>query len=275
MSSDQGTPTEIVAVGRELLTGHTIDSNSAWIATRLGALGAAITRIVVVDDDPSMIARELREGRARGAALLITTGGLGPTFDDRTLEGVAAATGRTLVEHDAALAFVARRYRELAADGSVADPTVTPPRRKMARLPAGAVPVDNPVGTAPGVFLAEDGCTILSLPGVPAEMRAVVEAAVPALAPRLAGGVARVVREVASGHGDESVLAAVTERVMADVPGVYLKSLPTSFAPGRDLRIRITAVAPTPAEAEERAARARTALLEALGRPDTSEEGAQ
>jgi len=266
MSSDQGIPTEIVAVGRELLSGHTVDTNSAWIATRLGALGADVRRIVAVDDEPAEVVRELRDARTRGARLLLTTGGLGPTFDDRTLEGVAGALGRPLLEHPEALAFVTRRYAELAATGAVGDAAVTPPRRKMAVLPAGATMVDNPVGTAPGVLVVDGDVTVLAVPGVPAEMRAVVEAAVPSLLPLLAAAGARVVREVASGVGDESVLAGISTRVMAEVPGVYLKSLATSFAAGRNLRIRITAVGPTPADAEARATRAEAALRAALGR---------
>jgi molybdopterin-biosynthesis enzyme MoeA-like protein len=74
------------------------------------------------------------------------------------------------------VAFVARRYAELAAAGLVADGALTPPRRKMARLPEGAEPIDNLVGTAPGVFVP-DG--VLALPGVPEEMRAVFAAALP------------------------------------------------------------------------------------------------
>src|SRR5439155_1112684 len=106
--------------GRELLTGRTVDTNSAWIAARLTDLGAFVARIVAVDDDPAAIAREIAGARERGVALVITTGGLGPTLDDRTLAGVAAALERRLVEHPAALAFVARRYAELAAAHAVA-----------------------------------------------------------------------------------------------------------------------------------------------------------
>src|SRR5207249_1171806 len=128
------------AVGRELLTGRTVDTNSAWIAARLTDLGACVTRTVVVDDDPAAIAREIASARARRAAVVVTTGGLGPTLDDRTLVGVAAALGRNLTEHPAAAAFVARRYAELAAAGAVPDGALTPPRQKMACLPEGAEP---------------------------------------------------------------------------------------------------------------------------------------
>ena len=266
MSPESGTRTEIVAVGRELLTGRTVDTNSAWIAARLTDLGAFVARIVTVDDDLAAIAREIAGARERGVALVITTGGLGPTLDDRTLAGVAAALERRLVEHPAALAFVARRYAELAAAHAVADAALSPPRRKMACLPEGAEPVDNTVGTAPGVFLLDGVHALLALPGVPAEMRAVFDAALPRLRACLGAPAHVVEREVASGSGDESVITVAVERVMGAVPGIDLKSLATAFAPDCDLRVRITARAATRAEAEARVAHAAERLAAELAR---------
>jgi molybdenum cofactor synthesis domain-containing protein len=264
MSAENGTPVEIVAVGRELLTGRTVDTNSAWIAARLTELGAFVTRIVTVDDEPAAIAHEIATARARGAALVVTTGGLGPTLDDRTLAGVAAALGRPLAEHADALAFVARRYAELAASGAVGDAAVTAPRRKMACLPAGALVVDNAVGSAPGAWARDGDFAVLALPGVPDEMHAVLKAAAPQLRARLGAPAGLAEREVASGSGDESVITLAVERVMADVPGVYLKSLPTAFAPGCDLRVRITARGRDQHEAETRLARAAERLAAEL-----------
>ncbi|HYY05107.1 MAG TPA: competence/damage-inducible protein A [Candidatus Limnocylindria bacterium] len=266
MSPESGTPAEIVAVGRELLTGRTVDTNSAWLAARLTDLGAVVARIVAVDDDPAAIAREIADAHRRGAALVITTGGLGPTLDDRTLGAVAAALERRLVEHPDALAFVARRYGELAAVRAVADAALTPPRRKMARLPEGAEPVENSVGTAPGVLLRDGARALLALPGVPAEMRAVFDAALPRLRECLGAPAHVAEREVASGSGDESVLTVAVERVMDAVPGVHLKSLATAFAPDCDLRVRITARAATRGEAEALVAHAAERLAAELAR---------
>jgi molybdenum cofactor synthesis domain-containing protein len=266
MSVESGTPVEIVAVGRELLTGRTVDTNSAWMAARLTDLGARVVRIVTVDDDPAAVARELSQARARGAALVLTTGGLGPTADDRTLAGIAAALARPLAPHEGALAFVARRYAELAAAGAVADGALTPPRRKMACLPAGAEPIPNTVGTAPGVRATDGPLTILALPGVPAEMRAVFDAALPCIRAALGAAAHVAEREISTGSGDESVLTVAVDRVMAAVPGVYLKSLATAFAPGSDLRVRITARAPDAAEAEARVAHAAERLAAELAR---------
>jgi molybdenum cofactor synthesis domain-containing protein len=255
---------ELLAVGRELLTGRTVDTNSAWLAGRLTARGASVSRIVVVDDDPDEIAAALRSARQRGARLVITTGGLGPTFDDRTLLGVAAALEQPLVEHEAALAMVTRRYAELAARHVVADTIVTPARRKMAFLPAGAEPLDNPVGTAPGVLCTGDGFVVLSLPGVPSEMRGLFDVALPRLGEVLAGGREVAETELDSGSSDESAIAATVERVMAKVPGVWIKSLPQGFETDRNLRIRVTAFADDRSAAERRLAEAVRLLGDAL-----------
>jgi molybdopterin-biosynthesis enzyme MoeA-like protein len=266
MSFESGTPVEILAVGRELVTGRTVDTNSAWIAARLVALGGTVGRITALDDDPAAVAHEIRAARDRGSALVVTTGGLGPTFDDRTLAGIAAALGRPLVEDASALALVERRYAELAAGGAVADAALTPPRRKMACLPAGSLPVENAVGTAPGVLVEDGAFAVLALPGVPAEMRAVLAAAAARLAGRLGAGRHVAEREVASGSGDESVITVAAERVMAAVPGVHVKSIATAFAPGCNLRIRLTASGEDPAEVEARVARAAERLSAELAR---------
>jgi molybdenum cofactor synthesis domain-containing protein len=266
MSAETATPVEIVAVGHELLTGHTVDTNSAWLAARLTALGARVTRIVTVDDDTAAIAREIGEARTRGAALVFTTGGLGPTDDDRTLVGVAAALGRPTVAHPAALAFVARRYAELAAEGSVGDAAVTPARAKMAALPAGAIPLENPVGTAPGVLVNDGDLTLIALPGVPAEMRGLFEVALLHVRARLGDARHVAEREVASGLGDESLLTVAMERVLDAVPGVYLKSLATAFAPGCNLRVRITATDLDASRAEARVAAAAERLAAEIAR---------
>src|SRR5207244_4122077 len=117
--------------------------------------------------------------------------------------------------------------------------------------PEGAEPVDNAVGTAPGVFLLDGTHALLALPGVPAEMRAVFDAALPRLRACLGAPAHVVEREVASGSGDESVITVAVERVMGAVPGVHLKSLATAFATDCALPVRITARAATRAEERE------------------------
>ena len=119
------------------------------------------------------IRQGVQEALGRRPKLLITVGGLGPTHDDMTLKGVALALGKPLVLNRKALDTIKKHYRGM--EGSL---LLTTYRRKMATLPEGAEPLPNPVGTAPGVLAKLDGTTIISLPGVPAEMKAIFKQSV-------------------------------------------------------------------------------------------------
>ncbi|SIS06052.1 competence/damage-inducible protein A [Natronorubrum thiooxidans] len=149
----------IVTVGDELLAGQTTNTNATWLSERLTERGVSVERVTTVPDRIGDIARVVNEYRAEYDAVIVT-GGLGPTHDDVTMEGVAAALGRSLEEHADALAW-------LEADGySRADLTAG-----TADLPAGARPLHNETGVAPGAVL--EGVYVL--PGVPSEMRAMFE----------------------------------------------------------------------------------------------------
>ena len=120
------------------------------------------------------------------------------------------------------------------------------------------------------MLLVDGDFTVLALPGVPAEMRAVFEAALPSLGPRLGAPLHVVEQEVATGCGDESVITLAAARTMEVVPGVYLKSLPTQFSAGCDLRVRITARGADRAETEARVACAAAELAAELARLRTA-----
>lgn len=232
---------EIIAVGREILTGHTLDTNSHWLATRVTALGGQVKRMVAVDDIPEEIVEEVQAALRHQTRLLLTTGGLGPTPDDVTLAGIARALGLPLMLNADACTFVAQCYRELAERGLVESAELTPPRRKMAEMPRGARWFPNQLGTAPAVLIEKDGTTVISLPGVPAEMKAIfADSLVPEL-PGLLGRRVFLTREVHSGLGDESVITQATEKVMRTIPDVYLKSLPIGFGPDVDILVRLSA----------------------------------
>ena len=258
---------EILAIGKEILKGQTLDINSHWLARRLTALGAYVGRIAVPDDDPEAIARELKRSLEDGAQVVITTGGMGPTFDDKTLEGVARAFELSLEVHPWALEFVRRRYREFYQKGFVDSPDLTPEREKMARLPTGAEPLENPVGAAPLVMLEAEGAVIFCLPGVPREMRpAFEEVVLPKLKEILGVGV-HLEEEVDTGLKDESALAQRIEKVMKKVPGVYLKSKPTRFGTDVRLKVVLSAAGPDEAEVRRRIAEAKDLLSALLSSP--------
>ncbi len=229
---------EIIAIGNELLLGDTLDTNTHWLCRTLTGLGGRVERAVLVRDECPAIVREIRGALQRGARLVLTSGGLGPTEDDRTLEAVAEALDRPLVMNERALALVREKYQRWAALGYVADAHLSESRLKMARLPEGAEALENPVGAAPGVLVRLPQTTLVSLPGVPAELKAIVTGPLqPVLQELLGAGVFRE-REVIALCRDESVLAPLLREVSHRHPDVYIKSRAREFGP--DVRFRIT-----------------------------------
>jgi molybdopterin-biosynthesis enzyme MoeA-like protein len=149
---------------------------------------------------------------------------------------------------------------------------MTPAREKMARIPEGARPLPNPLGAAPGVWLEEGGTTYVALPGVPAEMAAILEESViPRLLARTTGAV-YAERRITTQARDESEVATVLRRIARDVPEVFLKSHPTHFGPDVRMQVFASTWAPDALRAEERLSRALARIREALGeapRPET------
>jgi nicotinamide-nucleotide amidase len=186
---------ECIAIGTELLTTRRLDTNSVWLGERLAGLGLAFHRKTAVGDNREDLAQVFREALDR-SDLIVTTGGLGPTFDDFTKELFAELLGAELVEDAAAradmLAFYAARNRTPAQSNF-----------KQALIPVGAEPLRNPVGTAPGVWWSDppghSGVRIVLLPGVPREMKRMWEEQVePRLRP-LAGRPVHSLRMVVAG----------------------------------------------------------------------------
>lgn len=242
---------EIVSIGRELLRGRVPETNGAWLAEWFSRRGALVHRIVVVDDTERAVTAAVGEALTRGTHLVLTTGGLGPAVDDRTLPAVADALRLPLAVQPPAREMVESAYGRLERQKKVARGGMTAAREKMASLPVGGEPVPNPVGIAPGVLVrVPGGGAVLCLPGAPEEMRATFEEAVPRLrdlAPR--GAVAQ--REVETPTADESALRPLLEALAAEYPDVWIQSRPAE--PGRkESRSLVTleAVAPTKNEAE-------------------------
>jgi nicotinamide-nucleotide amidase len=232
---------EIIAVGKEILRGQTLDTNSSWLAKRITALGGMVGRICIPDDDVAAIAQEIKTSFGNNAQVIITTGGLGPTFDDKTLAGIAEAIGLPLALHHQALEIVTRRYKELWEQGFVEQAEITPAREKMAYLPKGAEALDNPVGTAPAVSLTGPEWVIFALPGVPKEMQAIFEQTIIPRLKEILGVEFYLEETVNTGLGDESIITGMIDQVMREVPGTYLKSKATGF--GRDVGLEVVITA--------------------------------
>ncbi len=167
MRDDGGVTVELVAIGSELLLGQIVDSNSAWMAQRLAEVGADLYRKTTVGDNLERMA-DVLDGALGRADCVITGGGLGPTEDDLTRRAVAQVFGRPLERHAGALRNLEQRFR---ARGFV----LTPNNEKQALLPAGATLVHNPNGTAPAFIVEDRRGTVISLPGVPFEMKWLME----------------------------------------------------------------------------------------------------
>ena len=217
---------EIVCVGNEILIGKTLNTNAQWLAKRVTSLGLNVKRITVVRDEVNEIANAVREALKRKPRFIITTGGLGPTFDDKTLEGIAEALNRKLEVDENALKMIKEKYEAFLKEGRIEKVELTPPRIKMAKLPEGAMPLPNPVGTAPGVTLNVKETVLIALPGVPLEMEAIFEGSVALLLKREAGGVMFFETTIHIDGVAESALAPFIDRTMHDNPYVYVKSHP-------------------------------------------------
>jgi molybdenum cofactor synthesis domain-containing protein len=151
----------VVTVGDELLAGDTVNTNATWLCERLTDRGVQVERVTTVPDRVADIARVVNEYRAEYDAVVIT-GGLGPTHDDVTMEGVAAAVGRTVEQHDEALEWLTTHGGYQAGD--LVEGTT--------HLPSGARMLPNTEGVAPGAVVE----SVYVLPGVPTEMKAMFEA---------------------------------------------------------------------------------------------------
>jgi nicotinamide-nucleotide amidase len=235
--------TEIICVGNELLIGKTLNTNAHWLAKRVTSLGAMVKRITVVSDDVDEIAKAVREALKRKPKFIIATGGLGPTFDDKTLEGIAKALNCKLEVNDKALRMVKEKYEAYFKEGRMERVELTPARVKMATLPEGAEPLSNPVGTAPGVMIKMDKTFIMALPGVPPEMESIFDEDVASLLKKEAGKTTFFEASIYADKIMESALAPLIDKVMHDNPHVYIKSHPKGEERKPHIEIHISTTA--------------------------------
>ncbi len=256
---------EILCIGNELLIGKIKDTNAHYLATHATQLGANVTRVTVIQDQISEIAATIQEALARKPRFLITTGGLGPTFDDKTFEGVAKAFNQKMVVDQEAQAMVEQRCVEYLKKRQLS-PTFewTPSRLKMATLPASAKAVNNPIGTAPGLRVDCPDTTLFSLPGVPREAEAIFEETIAPLILEAVGGSVFCQRSLFVAGMFESRLAPLIDRVMVDNLGVYVKShpLPSEGEPHIEIHLTLTdSQTQQPAERLQKAALQLAALV--------------
>jgi len=224
----------VVTVGDELLVGDTENTNATWLCDRLDERGVVVRRVTVVPDEVGEIARVVNEYHAEYDAVIVT-GGLGPTHDDVTMDGVAAAFGRGLERNEEAAAWLAERG--YSADDLAAETT---------HLPTDCRPLANETGVAPGAVVE----SVYVLPGVPTEMEAMFES----VADEFEGTTTHTVT-VDVDEPESALLDRFTE--LQEEFDVSVGSYP-----GESVRVKITATDAAEAERAAEWVRERSTLVE-------------
>jgi nicotinamide-nucleotide amidase len=189
---------EIIAVGSELLTPDRVDTNSLFLTAQLNHLGIEVTRKTVASDEFSSL-RDAFAGAMERVELIIASGGLGPTEDDRTREAVADLLGRKLSHDPAVMGMIEARFRKLGR-------VMSEKNARQAMVPEGATVLENARGTAPGLWLEARGRIVILLPGPPHELKAMFSEQVESRLARLSTGVRLVARELrVAGMGESDV----------------------------------------------------------------------
>lgn len=246
---------EVIAVGTELTNGSKLDTNSQWLSLELAAAGIPVHLHTTVADELDLKTALFRQAAAR-SDLVVVSGGLGPTLDDLTRQALADAAGVPLVLHEPSLEHIRRLFESRGR--------VMPERNVVQALfPAGAEPIPNVRGTAPGVWMevarAGGVCRFAALPGVPSEMKPMFRDSV---LPRLpsAGRVIRRYRINVFGAGESAVeekLGDLTARGREPEVGIT--------AHEATITLRITATGPTAEDCDRRAAAVKATIRERLG----------
>lgn len=220
---------EIITIGDELLIGQTVDTNSAWMGRQLNMTGIRVNRITSISDNREEILSALREALGR-AGLVLVTGGLGPTSDDITKETLAEFFGSKLVMDEGVLEEVAGRLRKRNLD-------MNDNNRRQALVPDNCTVLPNHAGTAPGMLFNSDGKITVSMPGVPAEMKSIMEEYVLPMAAARAGGRVIIHKNIMTYGTFEAKLAERLEGFESELPAaVRLAYLPSQGV----IKLRLT-----------------------------------
>lgn len=221
---------EIITIGDEILTGHTVDSNAAFIAEQLLNIGYKVKYISSTSDSLEDMEEAFRLALSR-AQLIITTGGLGPTDDDNTKKAIVKVFKRNLIYHDEILEDIKKRFDKRGI--------VMPPiNQNQALLPQGAEFFPNKYGSAVGICIAEQNKTFISLPGVPREMEQIfTEEILPYVAKMDEHQSIHIIKFRTTGIVESKLAEMIKPRYMPE-SGVKLAYLPTFC--GVDLRVIVT-----------------------------------
>lgn len=257
-------PVEILCIGNELLSGITLNTNAHWICSQIEKAGGTVVRVTVVRDELDAISKAVKETLVeRKPSILVTTGGLGATYDDMTLEGVARALGSKVVLDRRAAEMLKNSYKRRNLHYRI-----NKVRLKMATIPEGSTPIENPVGSAPSVTIdyhhsdanyddddddrrkgkrtiAATATTtvtkIFCVPGVPVEMKAIIKKYVlPLVRKEAASFVSKEANYLVKGVSEGMIAPALIRIVDANPRDVvYLKTHPRGYYKKTTPRIRV------------------------------------
>lgn len=246
----------LLAIGDELVSGRTLDTNSGFLAQAFRAAGIEIAGFLTIADDEAAILQAFQRALA-DATLVVSSGGLGPTADDLTTACVAKLTGRPLELDEASLSAIEERFRARGVD-------MPPNNQKQAYFPRGSTVLPNPEGTAPGFVCPVQGprgeSHIACLPGVPREMRRIAEESLVTWAAGAGGGVHLVSRVFSTVGLSESKLDELLAGVLNPSRGRL--SFRAAFP---RLQVRVSVAAPSPIEGEAELDNMESAIRERLG----------
>lgn len=252
----------IVSVGTELTSGQCVDTNAAWLSAELTRAGVVVVRHVTTGDDVGRLAAALREALDE-VDVVIATGGLGPTADDLTREAIATALEAPLEENAGALGQLRAMFERLQRPFLESN-------KVQALIPRGCAVIANPRGTAPGIAYSRSGKRLFALPGVPAEMKTMFEAAViPAIRATTQGGAILWKRLQCFGIGE-----ARLGEVLADLMSRGRNPLVGTTASGGVISVRVQAHGKDEDEARRLAETDAAEVRRRLGRAVFAEEDA-
>jgi len=223
--------TIIISIGDEIASGHTVNTNAAWMARSLETAGVTPERVVAMRDDIPALVEELKDA-VRKYSLILVTGGLGPTHDDVTKPALARAFRAPLVRDSKILRQVKAFFRQVGRP-------MAPVNEGQADVPKGFKALANAIGTAPGLMLDRRKYTLVAMPGVPEEMRHIMERHVIPMVKKRAGARALLRGTLRAAGIGESTLATLLEKNCLALPDAVTMAYLPHFG---QVDLRLTAV---------------------------------
>ena len=217
---------DILCIGNELLSGITLNTNAHWLSRKITKIGGFVRRVIVVRDDINEIKLTFIDSLNSNPNWIIVCGGLGPTYDDKTLLGIGKALRKTLTLNSAALDMVKKSYRHRHRRVKI-----NKARLKMAIIPTGSIPIENPEGNAPGILLSVHKTQIICLPGVPIEMKSIATKSIlPRMKQEIGDFRIRETNYLVKGISEAMISSRLT-KIVDSAPNdrLYLKTHPRGY----------------------------------------------